>query len=72
MAKVHAKSFSLMASLLIVLSIAGLARFTSTAQETAKRNLLSIDPALKDLPNYRQWTRANEVPLTVNYASVGG
>ena len=72
MVKIHVKRFSLAASLLFVLSIICIARFTTTAQETGKLNSLSNDVALKELANYRQWMRVTETPVAVNFAAGGG
>ena len=72
MVKIHVKRFSLAASLLFVLSIICIARFTTTAQVTGKLNSLSNDVALKELANYRQWMRVTETPVTVSFATGGG
>ncbi len=66
MTKKHAQLFSLSAMLLLVLSVAGFARFSYPAQQTKKQNEVAADPALKDLANYRQWTRVNEKPRGSN------
>jgi hypothetical protein len=68
MNKRYVQLVSLIAMLLSVLSFAGFARFTS-AEETAKANIFANDPALKDLINYRQWTRANENAVVVTTLS---
>jgi hypothetical protein len=72
MTRRSAQLFSVAAVLLLVLSIAAFARFNSTTQQqTAKQNQITADPALKDLPNYRTWTRINDQPtvsLSNNFA----
>ncbi|MDX6693162.1 MAG: hypothetical protein QOF02_765 [Blastocatellia bacterium] len=72
MTKRRIQLFAVGLLLLFVLSIAGLARFASAAQETAKTNELSADPALKELAHYRQWSKASEKPVPVFDASVAG
>ncbi len=72
MSKRCVQLFSIIALSLFVLSIAGFARLTSAAEETAKANVFANDPSLKDLANYRQWTRVNEKPWAVSSSFVGG
>lgn len=63
MTRRYAQLFSVAGMLLLVLSIAAFARFNSPMpQQTAKENQITADPALKDLPNYRIWTRVNDAP----------
>jgi hypothetical protein len=72
MTKKRAQLFSVAGMLLLVLSLAGFARLTSAAEETAKANVFAGDTALKDLANYRQWTRVNEKALPVLQESSRG
>jgi hypothetical protein len=73
MTKRRVQCVSLLLSLLSVLSVVGTARFTSSAQETAKPDAFASDPALAEIAHYRQWMKANEKPLEVSDASsVGG
>jgi hypothetical protein len=44
--------------------------FSAHAQETVTQKLFADDLALRDLANYKQWTRANEVPLPVTFSLV--
>lgn len=64
--------FSLTALLLSVLSTAGFAGYTSIAQETKTPQTFAGDAALKNVANYRQWTRANDIPLPVSFSLVNG
>ncbi len=66
----RARLFSLAALSLVTLSTLCLARFTSTAQQTASPNLFAGDPALNELAQYRQWTRVNEKPFDVSSISL--
>ncbi len=73
MTKKGVQLFSSAAMLLLILCVVGLARFTSASEETAKPNIFTADAALKDLPNYRQWTRVNQKPKIVfDLSSDGG
>ncbi|MBC7911917.1 MAG: hypothetical protein H7Y30_15525 [Pyrinomonadaceae bacterium] len=72
MSKRRVQLFSLIAVSLFVLSIAGFARLTSAAEETAKANVFANDAALKDLASYRQWTRVNEKAWPVFNSFIGG
>jgi hypothetical protein len=66
MTRRYAQLFSVASILLLVLSIAAFARFSSPAQQTATQTQVAIDPALKEIANYRQWTRVNEKPKHSN------
>ncbi len=66
MTRRYAQLFSVAAMLLLVLTVAAFARFNSLPQQTAKQNQITADPALKDLPNYRIWTRVNDQPTRSN------
>ena len=59
---------SLTAVLLSALGAAGFAHYTSNAQETKPPNTLVNNPVLKDIANYKQWTRVNDVPLPVTFS----
>jgi len=72
MAQRHVKSLSLAVLLLSVLCINGLARFNSSTDETARQNASANDAALKEVADYRQWTRLTKTPIEVSLASVGG
>jgi hypothetical protein len=72
MAPRHVKSFSLAVLLLAVLCINGLAHFSSGAQETARQNSFAGDAALKEVADYRQWTRVTGRAIQVSRASLGG
>jgi len=71
MTRRYAQLFSLAGMLLLVLSIAAFARFNSHAPQTAQQNQITADPALKDLPNYRIWTRINDQPTRSNNFVIG-
>lgn len=72
MTKRHVQLFAVGLLLLPILSLASIARFAATAQETAKTGELAADPALKELAHYRQWNKVNEKPLPVFDASIAG
>lgn len=55
---------------LALVSTVSWALYSATAQETATQKLIADDLALSDLANYKQWTRANEVPLPVTFSLV--
>jgi hypothetical protein len=64
--------FSLATLLLTVLGTAGLAHYSSVAQEARSPQTLVGDPALNDVANYRLWARANDVPVAVSVPFVVG
>jgi hypothetical protein len=64
--------FSLAALLLFVLSVVGFAQYSSVAKETRSSTLIAGDPALKEIANYRHWTRVNDIPLPVSLSLVSG
>ncbi len=66
-----AQLFSLVVMLLLVTSVAGLARFSSPAQ-TTKLPKSASDATLKEIVNYRQWTRVNETPRRSNTFFIDG
>ena len=47
------------------LSAAGFAGYTPLAQENKTLQPIAVDPVLKDIANYKHWTRVNDVPLPV-------
>lgn len=57
--------FSVAGMLLLVLSVAALARFNQPSRQTTKQAQEATDPALKEIANYRQWKRVNEEPVPV-------
>lgn len=63
---------SLSALLLSVLSAAAFAGYTPVAQESKAANIFAGDLALKDIANYRQWTRVNEKPIYSNNFVIDG
>lgn len=72
MAQRYVKSLSLSVLLLSVLCINGLARFGSGTDETATQNAFANDAGLKEVADYRQWTRVSERPIEVSRVSLGG
>lgn len=70
MPKGRVQLVSLAALLLSILTVAQFAGYTSVAQETKTPNIFAGDPALKEVANYRQWTRVNDVPLPVTVSLV--
>ncbi|MBV9957552.1 MAG: hypothetical protein JO360_03990 [Acidobacteria bacterium] len=70
MTRLHAKSLSLAVLLLSVLCVKGLARLGP--DETAQQNSFTSEAALKEVADYRRWTRVTEKPLVTDFASAGG
>lgn len=64
--------FSLAALLLSILGTAGFAGYESIAQESKTPQTFAVDPLLKNVANYRLWTRVNDVPLPVSFSLVSG
>ena len=65
MNKLRVQLSSLLALSLLAFGIIALANFKTTAQQVTTPNVLAVDPTLREIANYRQWTRANENPLEV-------
>jgi hypothetical protein len=73
MTKTRLQFFSLLALSLLILSVIGFARYTTTAQESVKSANVTGEPLLTEIANYRQWTRVNELPqLDIDPSLVGG
>ncbi len=73
MNKRHAQLCSLVVLPLLSLSVISSARFKAVAQEIAQQVNVASAPLLKEIVNYRQWTRVNEKPQFVLDASaIGG
>jgi hypothetical protein len=59
--------------MLPVLSIIGFARFTAKEKAAIRADAPAADPLLREIVDYRKWTRVNERPLlVVDPALVGG
>lgn len=65
MNKIRVQLLSLVAISLLVLVVIAVAHFKTAAQQATKQNALAVDPVLREIANYRQWTRVNETPLLV-------
>ena len=73
MTKTRVQLFSLLALPLLILSVIGFARYTTTAQEAVKSAAVTSEPLLTEIAGYRQWTRVNERPqLVIDPSLVGG
>jgi hypothetical protein len=58
---------------LLLLSAINFARFRTSAQQTPKQVDAANASALKEISNYRQWTRVNERPrLVLDTSLIGG
>lgn len=73
MNKRRVQLWSLVALSLLILSVVSVARFKGPAQEDAKQIDVTSASSLKEIANYRQWTRVNEIPQIVfDTSTIGG
>jgi hypothetical protein len=68
----HLRLYSLTTVLLFILSVIAFARYATVAQETGTSSTKSSDPALKEFANYKQWIRANDIPVPGSLSLVSG